>query len=89
MSDWPHAKDIAKAIVGDWMHLEADERRMDTLVKAIEVELIKAFGNGITAATPIIKSDALEEAAKLVEGDFYFASRQEIIAAIRALKVQP
>jgi hypothetical protein len=44
---WPHAKHIAKGIVSDWMHLEADERKMDILVKYIEEELDKAFTRGM------------------------------------------
>jgi hypothetical protein len=47
-----NAKLVAKAIVSDWMHLEADERKMDVLVKLIEVELERAFANGMKAARP-------------------------------------
>jgi hypothetical protein len=39
----------------------------------------------LAAVTPLIEAAALERAAQMVESDFYYASRREIIAAIRAL----
>jgi hypothetical protein len=82
---WPHAKQIAEAIVSDWMHLEADERRMDALVQAIEIELDRALANGMR----IGKAAALEEAAKVAEGFLWPGDPNWVATAIRALKDQP
>jgi hypothetical protein len=47
----------------------------------------------IAAVTPLIRSDALERAASMVERDYdaayYYVRPSEIAAAIRALKEQP
>jgi hypothetical protein len=64
---WSRAKMVAEYIVSDWMLLEADERTMSALVKEIEVELDKAFDDGMKAVAgfsqPLIRAAALEEAA--------------------------
>ena len=44
----------------------------------------------LAAVTPLIRAAALEEAAKVAEDGYYsIPSREEFVAAIRALKEQP
>jgi len=78
MSDpamWSRAKQVATYIVRDWMLLDATERTMDKLVEEIELELDKAFDDGMKAVVglsqPLIRAAALEEAAKVAEESPY------------------
>jgi hypothetical protein len=90
MTDWSRAKQVATYIVRDWMLLDAAERTMDKLVEEIELELDRSFEAGMRAAShaaPLIRANALEEAAQLT-GRYRagaYEARQRIAAAIRAL----
>ena len=91
---WSRAKQVATYIVRDWMLLDAAERTMDKLVEEIELELDRSFEAGMRAAShaaPLIRADALEEAAKVaeehdVDTNEAWEALDRIAAAIRALK---
>jgi hypothetical protein len=104
MSDpamWSRAKMVAEYIVRDWMQLEADERTISVLVKEIEVELDKAFDNGMKAVAVLLQASeaaALERAAKVAEvwmsagemqlraGEMTAQERRTIQAVVRAIR---
>jgi len=84
---------VAEYIVRDWMLLEDDARITDTLIKEIELELDKAFNDGMKAAVVLsqsIEAAALERAAQRIEADDEdYMMRNEVAAIIRSLKGQP